>query len=47
MVFDDDDDGAVVIFFRFVSVLAVSMHVFGKSDHNMVVIVSHERQATE
>ena len=42
-VFDDDDDCAVVIFF----VLAMFMHIFGKSDHNMVVIVSKERQTTE
>ena len=39
-VFDDDDDGAVVIFF----VLAMFMHIFGKSDQNMVVIVSNKRQ---
>ena len=42
-VFDDDDDGVVVIFF----VLAMFMHIFGKSDQNMVVIVSNERQTTE
>ena len=45
-VVDDDDDGAVVHFFRFVSV-AMSMHRLGKSDQNMVAIVPNERQTTE
>ena len=42
-VFDDDDDGGVVVF----PFLAMFMHIFGKSDQNMVVIVSNERQTTE
>ena len=42
-VFDDDDDGAVVIFF----VLVMFMHIFGKSDQNMVVIVSNKTRLTE
>ena len=46
-VVDDDDDGAVVIFFVFGSALAMSMHILGKSDQNMRMIVLHERQTTE
>ena len=42
-VFDDDDDGAVVNFFVFGSALAMSMHISGKSDQNIIVIVSNER----
>ena len=42
-VVDDDDDGAVVIFFVFASALAMPMHILGKSDQNMVAIVSNER----
>ena len=46
-VVDDDDDGAVVNFFVFASALAMSMHILGKSDQNMPMIVLHERQTTE
>ena len=46
-VVDDADDGAVVNFFVFGSALAMSMHILGKSDQNMPVIVLHERQTTE
>ena len=46
-VVDDDDDGAVVNFFVFGSALAMSMHILGKSDQNMRMIVLHERQTTE
>ena len=46
-VVDDNDDGAVVILFVFGSALAMSMHILGKSDQNMQLIVLHERQTTE
>ena len=46
-VVDDDDYGAVVYFFVFGSALAMSMHILGKSDQNMRMIVLHERQTTE
>ena len=46
-VVDDDDDGAVVNFFVFGSALAMSMHILGKSDQNMRMIVLHERQTTD
>ena len=46
-VVDDADDGAVVNFFVFGSALAMSMHILGKSDQNMRMIVLHERQTTE
>ena len=42
-VFDDDDDGADVNLFVFGSALAMSMHISGKSDQNIIVIVSNER----
>ena len=45
-VVGDDDDGAVVNFFDVGSALAMSMHILGKSDQNIVVIVSNERQTT-
>ena len=46
-VVDDDDDGAVVNFFVFGSALAMSMHILGKSDQHMPMIVLHERQTTD
>ena len=44
---DDDDDGAVVNFFVLGSALAMSMHILGKSDQYMPMIVLHERQTTD
>ena len=44
---DDDDDGAVVNFFVFGSALAMSMHILGKADQHMPMIVLHERQTTD
>ena len=35
-----------LLFFRFGSALAMFMHIFGKSDQNIVVIVSSERHTT-
>ena len=46
-VVDDNDAGAVVIFFVFGSALAMSMHILGKSDQHMPMIVLHTRQTTE
>ena len=36
-----------MVLLYFSSFLAMFMHIFGKSDQNMVVIVSNERQTTE
>ena len=36
-----------MVLLLFSSFLAMFMHIFGKSDQNMVVIVSNERQTTE
>ena len=36
-----------IVLLLFFSFLAMFMHIFGKSDQNMVVIVSNERQTTE
>ena len=46
-VVDDADDGAVVNFFVFGSALAMSMHILGKSDQHMPMIVLDERQTTD
>ena len=37
----------LLFFFVFASALAMSMHILGKSDQNMPVIVLCERQTTE